>query len=173
MIKNRKWYWIYVGIDSEKWLLSLHKLVIHLQLFMSWWISSTEVYHRIVSGFNLSYISCSKQKLFCYCSLVMFREMIYGSEIDLVCLGWNKKRKIRNIESTLKKSICATQKYHVHVLAKIKEEMRSMAFLTFRGGIHPYDGKDLSKTVLSRSICRREIWQFLFLSTSELRPSRS
>ena len=45
-----------------------------------------------------------------------------------------------------------------------------MAFLTFRGGIHPYDGKDLSKTVLLRSICRKEIWQFLFLSTSELRP---
>ena len=30
-------------------------------------------------------------------------------------------------------------------LQRIKEEMRSMAFLTFRGGIHPYDGKDLSK----------------------------
>ena len=30
-------------------------------------------------------------------------------------------------------------------LQTIKEEMRSMAFLTFRGGVHPYDGKDLSK----------------------------
>ena len=43
-----------------------------------------------------------------------------------------------------------------------------MAFLTFRVVSILMTAKICQKTVLSRSICRREIWQFLFLSTSEL-----
>ena len=48
-----------------------------------------------------------------------------------------------------------------------------MAFLTFRGGIHPYDGKDLSKNCPVEKYLPKGDLQFLFLSTSELRPSRS
>ncbi len=48
-----------------------------------------------------------------------------------------------------------------------------MAFLTFRGGIHPYDGKDLSKNCPVEKYLPKGDLAILFLSTSELRPSPS
>ena len=40
-----------------------------------------------------------------------------------------------------------------------------MGKLTFRGGIHPYEGKELS--IRLRSISQKEIWFIHSLSTSE------
>ena len=44
-----------------------------------------------------------------------------------------------------------------------------MGILTFKGGVHPYDGKELSKNSPVVNICQREIWYILFPSISVLR----
>ena len=45
-----------------------------------------------------------------------------------------------------------------------------MSLLTFKGGIHPYEGKELRR---SRSIFRREIWSIHSASISVHRQSLS
>ena len=44
-----------------------------------------------------------------------------------------------------------------------------MGKLTFKGGIHPYEGKELSKTVRLKSIFQKERWFIRCLSILELR----
>ena len=39
-----------------------------------------------------------------------------------------------------------------------------MGKLTFKGGIHPYDGKELSKNQPVEKYLPKEIWLILFLS---------
>ena len=48
-----------------------------------------------------------------------------------------------------------------------------MGLLTFKGGIHPDDGKRFSKDQPIRTCYQREIWSILFLSISEHRQIRS
>ena len=79
------------------WLFIYHSLYEHGEYLL------TEVYHRIVSGFNLSYISCSEQKLLCYCSLVMLSQVFYVSRNTILfILDEDEKRKIRNTRINFK-----------------------------------------------------------------------
>ena len=48
-----------------------------------------------------------------------------------------------------------------------------MAFLTFRGGVHPYDGKELSKEKPVRELLPEKNWYILCHSISALRRNRS
>ena len=47
-----------------------------------------------------------------------------------------------------------------------------MAFLTFKGGVHPYDGKELSKEKPVREYLPAKSWYIHFLNTSAHRRSR-
>ena len=49
----------------------------------------------------------------------------------------------------------------------IKEEIH-MGKLTFKGGVHPYDGKELSKNSPIENICRKAKWYIPCPSISEL-----